>query len=189
MQRAGPLHPSRSLLLEFRLGIHFVRLLFRFLDCVQKLSVRGFTTTTKRSDFDFRKLFFDSGRAGALPSYANVCKRPKQTSFGVPAARPVELTRPRHILGIGSWVQIMLKMCQEYNSFRTSIYYHFNVSPLRPVILFIKIKSFEFLFIFRLIRFIAIGKKGKQSFIKVYLKGNCEVAAVSFNLIHTIHDG
>ena len=60
MQRAGPLHPSVSLRLEFQ---------------IRKFSVRGFTTTC--SGFDFRKSIFDSGRAGALPSCANVCKRPK----------------------------------------------------------------------------------------------------------------
>ena len=40
--------------------------------CKMKMfSVRGFTMTT-RSGFNFRKLIFDSGRAGALPSCANV---------------------------------------------------------------------------------------------------------------------
>jgi hypothetical protein len=43
MQRAGPLHPSVSLLLEFCLGIYFVRfsLDFRFLDLCSKVFSPG----------------------------------------------------------------------------------------------------------------------------------------------------
>jgi hypothetical protein len=52
--------------------MYFVRLLNR-VKCKMKImfSVRGFAT---RSGFDFRKLIFNSGRAGALPSCTNVCK-------------------------------------------------------------------------------------------------------------------
>jgi hypothetical protein len=80
MQRARPLHPSVSLLLEFRIRYllcYDYQLLRRFLSSKMKMfSVRGFTTIT-RSGFEFCKLIFDSGHAGALPSCANVCKRPK----------------------------------------------------------------------------------------------------------------
>ena len=78
MQRAGPLHPSVSLLLEF--GWVFT-LFGYFLDSYlcSKVFSPGLhdDDDDTRSGFDFRKLIFDSGRAGALPSRANVCKRPK----------------------------------------------------------------------------------------------------------------